>query len=112
MSQPDHIQDRPSSVDRYELADRLEVAAKKLDGQRLSHFVDTRSLCLSCREAIITRLASRNNRQIRCGALGRVVPDNIVECTAYRNITQLSLSQMVEIAYLIDNRKDRQGGYL
>ena len=97
--------------DREKLGRQLERSASKLEGQKRDHFVDSRSLCNTCRWATIKRRASQNNRLIRCSEIGEYVHEDITECSAYQNITTLSLSQMAEIATLIDPR-NHEAGYL
>ena len=98
--------------DRDRLTTRLEKQASRLEGQRRESFVDNKSLCTSCKCATITRIASKNNHRIKCGDMNEDVPDNITECSAYQSILTLSLSQMVEMATLIDNRSERPSGYM
>lgn len=103
---------KPQSVDRYELGERLEVETKRLQGVMRGHFVDQRSLCTTCKYASIKRQASRNVRVIRCSVIGQIMPEDIAECTDYAAFGSLSLSQMANIATLIDDRPDRYKGYL
>lgn len=102
----------PSTVDRYQLGERLEAETKKLTGVVRQHFVDQRSLCSSCKHSTIRRQHSKNTRHIYCNSLGEVVPEDISECTIYAAVGSLSLSQMADIATLIDDRPDRYRGYL
>lgn len=104
--------DKPEGVDRYRLADRLETETKRLQGVMRGHFTDQRSLCGSCKYASIKRQASRNARTIYCNDIGTFMPDDIAECTDYAAFGSLSLSQMADIATLIDDRPDRYKGYL
>lgn len=103
----------PETTDnRYELGQRLENETKRLTGVTRDHFVDQHSLCSSCTHASIRRQGSRNTRTIHCHEYGKQMPEDIVECTDYRAFGSLSLSQMAEIATLIDDRPDRYRGYL
>ncbi len=104
----------PARLSRYDLADRLEIQAKKLEGvkKKKIHFVDDESICVSCKWAHITRSGSQNNRNIYCSQIGHAVAGDITECSDYRNMTQLSLAQMSELAVLIDPRGKPEGGYL
>ena len=104
--------DLPIEVNRYDLSERLEVEAKKLQGKKSAHFIDDKSLCSTCKGAQIIRQASKNTRTIYCSDLGRFVPLDISECNSYQSATTLSLNQMTAIAYMIDNRAERKGGYL
>lgn len=113
MAQPEVPEPKPPSlVDRYQLGERLEAESKKLQGVAREHFVDQRSLCSSCKHSTITRQHSRNARRIYCNDFGKVMPEDISECTAYQAFGSLSLSQMADIATLIDDRPDRYRGYL
>lgn len=102
----------PTRVDRYQLGERLEAESKKMTGVVREHFVDQRSLCTSCKHSAITRQHSKNARRIYCNDFGKVMPEDIAECTAYAAFGSLSLSQMADIATLIDDRPDRYRGYL
>ena len=96
--------------DRYELASRLETQNTKLQSRMRGHFVDDVSLCGSCSRSHITRQTSSNLRQIRCLHIDKVMPHDIAECNSYRTINELSLSQMAEIAVLVESR-EYKGGY-
>ena len=87
------------------------VKAQKLEGVQGESFVDSRSLCTSCVWATITRRSGRNHRVIRCGEMAQFVPEDISECNNYKNITTLSLSQMTEMATLIDISEKKVGFY-
>jgi hypothetical protein len=103
----------PAAIsNRYELSERLRAETKLLEGVRQDHFVDQRSLCGTCKYAAIVRQASRNTRVMFCGHFGKVMPEDISECSVYQAINSLSLNQMVEIATIIDDRPDRYRGYL
>jgi len=97
---------------RYAVYKRIEITARKLEGFRADSFVDTKNLCRTCKHATITRQASKNNRMINCSIVGKNVPDDIVECSDYTNILTLNLSQMSDIAILLNNRAEPAGGYL
>lgn len=107
------MNDEPDDTDRYKLADRLEVAARKsqIAGVRRESFVDSPSLCGQCRWAMITRRASRNNRVIECQSISRFVPEDIVECSNFTSQNELSLNQMAEMAILIDNHEPKRVGF-
>lgn len=103
----------PSTVNsRYELTKLLETENKHLEGVRKDHFVDSPSLCATCKYGIVRRRSSQNTRYIHCTVFGRAVPEDISECGAHLGINALSLAQMVEIAHIIDDRSDRYKGYL
>jgi len=102
----------PSADDRYRLGERLEAENKRLTGVAREHFVDQKSLCSSCKWASIRRQYSRNARIIFCSNFTQLMPEDIKECTAYQAFGSLSLGQMADIATLIDDRKDRNQGYL
>ena len=102
----------PTQRDRNRLGERLEAENKRMEGVIREHFVDQRSLCTSCKWASISRQASKNARVIHCNQYGRNMPEDITECTDYSAFGSLSLSQMADIATLIDDRPDRYKGYL
>lgn len=102
----------PTSRDRYKLGERLEAENKRVEGVIRESFVDQRSLCTSCKHASIKRQSSKNTRVIYCSEIGKVMPEDISECTDYAAFGSLSLSQMADIATLIDDRPDRYKGYL
>lgn len=94
------------------LTNQLERTARKINDNKREHFVDSRNLCSTCKWATITRQASANNRVIFCTSLSMKVPDDIMECNEYANITQLSLGQMAEMATLIGGIKERKAGFI
>lgn len=110
--QPTTPPTEPAPLSRYELGEHLEAQAKKLQGVSRRHFVDQHSLCSSCKFSTITRQASQNTRRIHCGIFETRMPEDLAECTAYAAFGSLSLTQMVDIATLIDDRPDRYRGYL
>lgn len=93
---------------RWTLGQNLERDTKKLQARMQGHFVDDHSICSSCKNATITRQASKNSRSITCAMLGKV-PLDITECSDYAAIGSLSLTQMSEIAILIDSKEKRVG---
>lgn len=103
----------PATESRYDLADRLERVASKLQGLRQDQFIDDKSVCNTCKHSQIVRRHNRNERVIWCHQLSKNVPLDLSECSSYQNLTELSLGQMADIAWLIDNRSDKKvGGYL
>ncbi len=60
-----------------------------------------RSLCDTCRHAIITRALGRNDREIRCRMLSdqRVAP--MAECSDYRDRTTASLHELSDLAWRV-----------
>lgn len=103
---------QPSEDERYRLGQRLEAETKRITGVAREHFVDQRSLCGSCKHATIRRQGSRNTRVIWCTSFSQQVAEDIMECTEYAAFGSLSLSQMADIATIIDDRPDRYQGYL
>jgi len=99
------------STDREKLANRIEKAARHLEGVNRESFIDDASLCTSCKWAMITRRASQNNRLIQCRDLGQYVPGDIIECNAYSGVASLSLGQMAEIAVIIDISEPKRVGF-
>ena len=101
----------PEDLDRTQLAHTLERVAQKLEAKQSTHWTDNKSLCTSCRWATVTRRHSQNERRIRCVELQMWVPTDIVECNSYGSLTELSLSQMSEMAILIETRTKAVGFY-
>ena len=99
-------------IDRDQLCDRLQVTARKLEAVRGDSFLDSKNLCVTCKHATILRQASKNNREINCSIIGKRIADDIVECSDYANMLQLSLGQMTDIAVLLNNRAEPTSGYL
>jgi hypothetical protein len=97
------------SSEEEKLIRKIEREAERITGERRANFVDSKSLCTSCQRAIITRVSDKNHRLVECSMLGRRMPDNVSECSAYFSATGLSLSQMASIARLIEVRDTNQG---
>lgn len=104
-------EEKPKKLD-YVQVNILEDQGKKYTGQRLDSWQDGKGVCSSCRNAMIIRQSSKNQRTIHCSEINAEVPDDISECNSYKNFTQLTLGQMAEIATLIDPRPDGYKGYL
>jgi hypothetical protein len=111
MSTFDSDYGRPDDPERKTLASQIEKTAQlqHLSGQRRETFTDGVSLCNSCKYAQTRRRASRNERRIECQMFSGPCPDDISECSEYSTITSLTLSQMAEIAILIDVDNKRVG---
>lgn len=63
-------------------------------------------ICRTCTHATIVSRGSVEHKEttIMCGILGKMVPHDIMECTDYWKRGQMSLRDMQEIAWFIDNR--------
>jgi hypothetical protein len=62
------------------------------------------SLCSGCTHSHIYRRRGSVDAFVYCHRLDRYVPPDIVECSEFRAVTALSLSQMQAIALPIDPR--------
>lgn len=109
---PERIKRANDSINRYEMGERLEAENKRITGVRRAHFVDQKSLCSSCKYASMRRQESRNARIVHCSVFGKQMPEDVIECTDYAAFGTLSLTQMAEIATIIDDRSDQYRGYL
>lgn len=96
----------------YTEIETLEAQGKKYTGNQREHWVDSKSVCTSCRWAHITRRHSQNARRIYCNSINTFMYEDISECNGYQKFTELSLEQMAGIAVRIDPRPDKCKGYL
>ena len=103
--------DERDAAEVEKLTTSLERHARKIEGVNRDSFVDTRSLCGSCRWSTITRQYSKNNRIIRCTEMGLFVPEDIAECNSYSSIATLTLSQMAEMATLVGGKREALVGF-
>lgn len=62
------------------------------------------SLCAGCKHSHLYRRQGRQDTAVFCHSLDRYVPPDIVECSEFRSVSALTLSQMREIALAIDTR--------
>lgn len=62
------------------------------------------SLCTGCRHSHVYRRRGSPDATIYCHRLERYVPPDIVECSEFRAIAALSLSEMADIALHVDPR--------
>jgi hypothetical protein len=62
------------------------------------------SLCTGCKHAHRYRRRGSPDPAIFCHTLDRYVPPDIVECSEYRAVAALSLTEMREIALPVDPR--------
>lgn len=99
--------------ERGAIARQIETTAKRqhLTGRRRESFIDSTSLCNSCRWSSSRRRASTNERQMECNVFAGPCPEDITECSEYSTITSLTLSQMAGIAIIIDNGKPKRVGF-
>ncbi len=95
----------------YEQVEILEKEGKKYTGNHQERWVDNKSICTSCQNAHIMRRGSQNRRSIYCNGLAKFVPEDINECNEYRKFTELSLSQMANIATLVGGLPERKVGF-
>lgn len=68
------------------------------------------SLCSRCRSGTVMRRKGNLDVSVFCHAMHRYVPADIEECSNYIGKKELHLTEMAEIAFLIDARPDL-GGY-
>ena len=66
--------------------------------------VGGQSLCTGCKHSHLYRRQGDQDVRVFCHRLDRYVPPDIVECSEFRPIAALSLSQMREIALPVDPR--------
>jgi hypothetical protein len=95
----------------YEQLERLSDEGKKYTGNHLEHWVDSKSICTTCRSGHIIRRGSQNRRAIYCNALCKFVPEDIIECNEHSTFTTLSLHQMGQMATLIGGLPERKVGF-
>lgn len=105
--------DSPSDSSRAHIAEQIEKTAKQqhLSGKKREVFTDTISLCGSCRWAQSRRRASSNTRRMDCSVFSGPCPEDITECSEYSTITSLTLSQMADIAIIIDTGPIKRVGF-
>lgn len=103
-------------MNRWDLADKLEQMAGNLagkSGQRKGlEFVNDNNICGTCRHAHMMRREAQNVMMTYCQELSQLVPHDLIHCNKYRNITQLDLSQMSQMAVILDPRDLLKQGYL
>jgi len=61
-------------------------------------------LCAGCKHSHLYRRQGRQDAAVFCHSLDRYVPPDIVECSEFRPVSALTLSQMSEIALPVDPR--------
>ncbi len=66
--------------------------------------VGGQSLCTGCKHSHLYRRQREQDVRVFCHRLDRYVPPDIVECSEFRPVAALSLSQMMEIALPVDPR--------
>jgi len=105
--------DIPEDAGRAKIADQIEKIAKQqhLTGQHREAFVDSISLCSSCKWAQSRRRKGQNTKRMDCVVFSGPCPEDISECSEYTEITSLSLGQMAEIAIIIDVNPCKRVGF-
>lgn len=96
------------SIDK--VTQQINQAAAKLENTVREQFVDSKTLCSSCRWSTLIRQSSRNVLRIRCNSLAMWMPDDVAECSAYTSVNGLTLGQMMVIALPV-NDKERSAGF-
>ena len=70
------------------------------------------SLCFRCTHSFIyRRKANEFNVTIICRSIDQTMPHDIIECSGFGEQNRLDLSDMAQMARLIDDRKVSQGPY-
>ena len=108
------MDDTPEDEGRAKIAAQIEKAAKQqhLTGQRRrDNFVDSTSLCTSCKWSSTRRRAGQNTRRMECNIFSGPCPEDISECSEYATVTSLTLGQMAEIAIIIDLSTPKRVGF-
>ena len=90
----------------YAEAERIEVAARNLEERGL----DTNVLCARCQNGQVVRRRGKMDLNVWCQAMRRLVPTDIVECNKFDDAKAMDLSEMNQIAILVDKRKDVNDG--
>jgi hypothetical protein len=65
-------------------------------------------LCDTCRFGIVRRGASETDEEVYCNATARRLRTQIVQCSAYVDVTQTTLRDMEQIAWVLHTDKKRQ----
>lgn len=106
MAPPDDPERKGLSYTQFEV---LESQGKHYTGNNREQWVDSKSLCTTCKWAHIVRRSSSNTRSIFCGSLTRWVPEDIGECSEFHTFTQMTLQQMGAIATVIELNEKKVG---
>ena len=85
--------------------DNLYTTARTYQDRRLG----AGSLCDRCDHGHIYRRRGAGDVAVYCRSLRTQVPPDIAECSAFRAATALTLSDMMEIALMIDPRDGIDG---
>jgi len=96
---------------KYDLIERLERDTEKIGGIR-GTFTDAKTKCSSCTHSMIIRRCSTNRRIIICQMLEREMPEDILDCSKFDEIGKLTIAQLVNLATPVNDRQDREEGYL
>lgn len=101
-------------LERIRDIEELERFARPLQGVEASGSKPKGpSLCYQCCNSMIYRRASSFDDVIRCTALtgSPIMPHDIAQCSSHWAQNRLSLSDMAELAYRVDGRKEHSEGY-
>jgi hypothetical protein len=103
----------PARFNKYAEEQELERLALPLKGATATPKPKGDSLCYRCKHSMIYRRSSSFDYVIRCEALPGTpqMPHDIIECSEYRTVTSLSLADMSEMAYRVDDREEPKGPY-
>lgn len=72
---------------------------------------EPKTLCARCQSATVVKLAD-NRVNIRCAVLRHDVRKEVVECSSFSKIGDMSLWDMENRAWLLDNRPGRRAGFI
>jgi len=97
----------------WQVEEELEKLALPLKTATAQPKPKGESLCYRCRNSMIYRRASSFDNIIRCNSLPNSpeMPHDIRECSEYTSPTQLSLCDMGEMAWRVDDREEPLGPY-
>lgn len=89
-------------MDNYEEVERLATVARQTTSSAEKGLGS--SLCNRCTASTIFRRDDQMGVTVFCQNMRRDVPANIVECSGFNGIRQMSLFDMQQIALPIDGR--------
>lgn len=86
----------------------LEAKSRALEERRIG----LNSMCTSCKYGHVYRRRGQLEPAVMCGIAQMPVPSDIVECSRYANIKELTLHEMAGLALNVDGRVGvRDGSY-
>src|SRR5712691_6528783 len=98
----------------HEKGDQIERLGRASGVKRRTGSNLIRGICGRCVEGIVTKRGSPDSQhstvQVYCKRMEKKVPHDIMECSVFWDVKDMSLTDLAQMALIIDPRESPPGG--